>query len=126
MNEFGDIFSTVAETTPQRIWDGVTGRARYGNELTLAVVELEVGSVVPEHSHLNEQVGLLVEGNVTFRVVDDERKLLPGVSWCIPAHAPHEVHVGANQAVIIEAFAPPRDDWLSLEAAPSETPRWPG
>jgi hypothetical protein len=36
MNEFGDIFSTVAETTPQRIWDGVTGRARYGNELTLA------------------------------------------------------------------------------------------
>jgi hypothetical protein len=36
MSDVSDAFSTVAATTPQRIWDGVTGRARYGNELTLA------------------------------------------------------------------------------------------
>jgi unsaturated pyranuronate lyase len=120
-----DVFSTVAETTPQRIWNGVTGRARFGNELTLAVVELEAGSIIPEHGHLSEQVGLLVEGSVTFRVGAEERKLLPGASWCIPAHAPHEVRVGVDGAVIVEAFAPARDDWRSLEATPSATPRWP-
>jgi unsaturated pyranuronate lyase len=125
MSDASDVFSTVAETTPQRIWDGVVGRARYGNELTLAVVELEAGSIVPEHSHLNEQVGLLVEGSVNFRVGHDERKLLPGASWCIPAHAPHEVRVGPDGAVIIEAFAPPRDDWHSLDGTASSTPRWP-
>jgi unsaturated pyranuronate lyase len=74
---------------------------------------------------VNEQVGLLVEGSVTFRVGSDERKLLPGASWCIPAHAPHEVRVLADGAVIVEAFAPPRDDWRSLDAAPVATPRWP-
>jgi hypothetical protein len=60
------LFSYVAETSPQRIWDGVVGRARHGSELTLAVVELDAGTVIPEHSHVNEQIGLLIEGTVTF------------------------------------------------------------
>jgi quercetin dioxygenase-like cupin family protein len=119
------LFSYVAETSPQRIWDGVVGRARHGSELTLAVVELDAGTVIPEHSHVNEQIGLLIEGTVTFRIGDEERAVDPGASWCIPAHAAHEIRVGADGAVIVEAFAPPRDDWRGLEQIDAPAPRWP-
>jgi quercetin dioxygenase-like cupin family protein len=106
-----DVFCPIDELAPQRIWEGVTVRARHGKELTLAVVELDPGSVIPEHSHANEQAGILVEGAVTFRVGAETHDLVRGASWCIPANAPHEVRVNAERAVIIESFAPPRDDW---------------
>lgn len=125
MTAANDVFSSLATTPPQRIWDGVVGRARYGAELTLAVVELEPNASIPEHSHRNEQVGLLIEGNVAFRVGSDERVLGPGATWCIPAHVPHEVRVGSAGAVIIEAFAPPRDDWHALETTAPAPLRWP-
>jgi quercetin dioxygenase-like cupin family protein len=125
MSDTSEVFSTIAETPPQRIWGGVIARARYGAELTLAVVELDPNSAIPEHSHPNEQVGLLIEGSATFRVGSVARSLSPGASWCIPAHAPHEVHVGAEGAVIVEAFAPPRDDWRALDETPPTPPHWP-
>jgi quercetin dioxygenase-like cupin family protein len=120
-----DVFTTLQESRPQKIWDGVVGRARHGQELTLAVVELDADSVIPEHSHVNEQVGILVDGSVAFRVGSDTRELQPGASWCIPAHIPHEVRVGERGAIIIEAFAPPRDDWRALEETAPAEPRWP-
>jgi unsaturated pyranuronate lyase len=125
MSKVSEVFSSIAETTPQRIWDGVVARARYGAELTLAVVELDPNSAIPEHSHANEQVGLLIEGSATFRVGSQERSLNPGASWCIPAHVPHEVRIGADGAIIIEAFAPPRDDWRALDQTPPTAPHWP-
>jgi len=125
MSDTNDVFSSIAETAPQRIWDGVIGRSRYGSELTLAVVELEPDTVIPEHSHRNEQMGLLIEGSVTFRVDSDERLLDPGASWCIPPHTPHEVRVGPSGAIIVEAFAPPRDDWRALHETPPAAPHWP-
>jgi quercetin dioxygenase-like cupin family protein len=109
------VFEDVAKMAPQRIWEGVDGRVIHGDQLTLAVVELEPNSVVPEHHHRNEQVGVLLAGSVRFRVGDEERELLPGGSWCIPADVPHEVATGPEGAFLVETFSPPRDDWEDLE-----------
>ena len=40
-----------------RIWNGVTAQAIEGDRTTLAIVDLEPGSTVPEHHHDNEQLG---------------------------------------------------------------------
>lgn len=120
-----EVFRTVDEHASQRIWDGVTGRAVHGKQLTLAVIELAPDTVIPEHSHVNEQVGLLVEGSLSFRAGDETRELAQGATWCIPAHVPHEVRVGDEGAVVVEAFSPARDDWRTLaELEPSKS-RWP-
>jgi quercetin dioxygenase-like cupin family protein len=108
-------FADLSQIAPQRIWEGVVGRVVYGEQLTIAFVELEPGSVVPEHSHANEQVGLLLNGTLRFRIGAEERELLPGATWRILAHVPHEVVVGPEGAVVVESFAPPRDDWRELE-----------
>ena len=55
-------FSDLGAVQPQRIWDGVVGRTVHGERITLTLVELEPGVSVPEHSHENEQQGMVLTG----------------------------------------------------------------
>jgi quercetin dioxygenase-like cupin family protein len=96
----------------------------HGDKLTLGLIELEPGSVVPEHSHENEQLGIMISGSVEFRVGDETRELKPGDTWSIPAHTPHEVHTGPEGAILVDVFAPVREDWKPLERF-DRAPRWP-
>ncbi len=100
---------------PIGIWDGVIARAIDGRNCSIGIVELDPDSHVPEHSHANEQLGLVVSGSVSFRVGDETRELGPGGTWSIAPDVPHEVHVGPEGAVVIDVFSPPRADWLALE-----------
>ncbi len=108
-----------------QVWNGVVARTIHGERLTLGVVELEANSVVPEHSHENEQLGMVIQGTVTFRVGDETRKLGPGGTWRIPSNTPHEVHTGPDGAVVIDVFAPVRADWDELETRDARPPEWP-
>ena len=109
----------------RQIWDGVAARSVHGERLTLAVVELDPGSAVPEHSHDHEQLGIVLRGSLTFRVGDETRALGAGGTWRIPSNVPHEVHVGDDGAVVIDIFAPSRDDWRERDLL-ERPPRWPG
>ena len=111
--------------TPLGIWDGVCARALNGERISLAVVELDAGSVVTEHRHPHEQLGLVLRGSVRFRVGDEERELGPGETWTIPSDVPHEVHAGPDGAEVIDVFAPVREDWEALEKQEPRQPRWP-
>ncbi|MFI6600729.1 cupin domain-containing protein [Nonomuraea sp. NPDC050536] len=115
----------LEDIQPTRIWNDVLARVVHGEKLTLSVVEIPPGGVVPEHHHPNEQLGLCLQGSLTFRVGDDRRELGPGGTWRILAEVPHEVEAGPHGAVVVEAFAPIRDDWNGLELAPHAPPRWP-
>jgi quercetin dioxygenase-like cupin family protein len=117
-------FGELAALGPLKIWNGVVGRVVEGDRVTLCVIELDPNSVVPEHSHENEQVGVLLTGSVTFRVGDETRRLEPGGTWAIPSNAPHSVETGPDGAVVAEVFAPPRADWANLEALEATPPRW--
>jgi quercetin dioxygenase-like cupin family protein len=107
-------FYDVREIVPQQIWDGVVGRSVHGSEATFSALTLEPGIDVPSHAHVNEQIGLLLNGSVTFTIGDEVRELEPGAVWVIPAHVPHSVSVGPEGASIVEIFAPPRGDWSGL------------
>jgi quercetin dioxygenase-like cupin family protein len=115
----------LADIQPLQVWDGVLARSVDGERLNLAVIELDPDSVVPEHSHENEQLGMVISGSVRFRVGTEVRELGPGGTWSIPANTPHEVHAGSEGAVAIDVFAPARADWEALERVDAQTPRWP-
>jgi quercetin dioxygenase-like cupin family protein len=118
-------FEDLAEISPQGIWDRIAARSLHGDELTLSVVELDPGAVVAEHSHPNEQLGLVLRGSMDFRVGDERRDLGPGGTWVIPAHTPHEATAGPDGAVVIDVFAPPRHDWAAIPPEEPRRPRWP-
>jgi quercetin dioxygenase-like cupin family protein len=118
-------FTDLGSTAPQRIWDGVVGRTVHGERVTLSLVELDPGVVVPEHSHENEQLGMVLSGSLTFTVGDETRELGSGHAWCITGHVPHSVVTGPDGAVLVEVFSPVRDDWSALETEAPRPPRWP-
>jgi len=118
-------FADLSSIDLQRIWDGVHGRTVHGKRISMGVIELDPHSVVPEHRHEHEQVGLCLSGSLRFRVGDETRELRAGETWSIPSNVPHEVHVGPNGAVVVDVFAPTRDDWRGAERVDSRPPRWP-
>jgi quercetin dioxygenase-like cupin family protein len=118
-------FDDLSLLEPQQIWDGIIGRSVHGERITLGVIELEANAVVPEHSHENEQLGIVVRGSLVFRVGDESRELGPGGTWRIPTNVPHEVRVGPEGAVVIDVFAPIRSDWQALDCLERRRPLWP-
>jgi quercetin dioxygenase-like cupin family protein len=118
-------FDDVVSISPQQIWDGIAGRVVHGEQLSMAVVELDPGAVAPEHRHANEQLGIVLRGSLTFRVGDETRDLGPGGTWRILSNQAHEVHAGPEGAVVIDVFAPVREDWRSIEPGEPRSPRWP-
>ncbi|MHB8643548.1 MAG: cupin domain-containing protein [Gaiellaceae bacterium] len=118
-------FSDLSAMPPTDIWEAVAVRAVHGERLTLGVVELAANALVPEHAHDNEQLGIVLTGSVTFRVGDESRELGPGGMWTIPPNVPHDVQVGPEGAVVIDAFAPGRADWAERDPSAERQPRWP-
>lgn len=111
---------------PLKVWDRVVARSVEGERLNLAVVELEPSSVVPEHSHENEQLGLVLRGSLTFRVGDEVRDVEAGATYRIPPNVPHEVvRTGPEGAIVLDVFAPARADWHGLERLDDQAPLWP-
>ena len=105
------VFDHVAGIEPRQLFEGITGRPLHGERITMAVVELEPGAVVAEHSHENEQLGIVLKGELTLRVGDEERTLGPDETWCIAPNAVHSGHAGPDGAVVLDVFSPPRSDW---------------
>jgi quercetin dioxygenase-like cupin family protein len=115
----------LAALAPFKVWDGVIARSVDGERVAFAVVELEPSTIVPEHSHENEQLGIVLRGSVSFRVGDEVRDLEPGGTWRIAPNVPHEVHTGPEGAVVIDVLAPVRADWQALERLDVQPPSWP-
>ncbi len=79
--------------------------------MTIARVMLAKGSVVPRHSHENEQVTLLEQGRLRFQFDDREEIIAAGEVMQIPPNAPHLVEA-LESSVAFDLFAPVREDWL--------------
>ena len=110
-----------------QVW-GETVRARrvQGEQITLAVVELEPNAVVPEHHHVAEQMGIVLAGEMIFTIDGETRTLGPGGTWRVLSDIPHGVTAGPNGAVVIDVFTPVRSDWDALPVIEDASPKWPG
>jgi quercetin dioxygenase-like cupin family protein len=97
--------------THREIFPGVRIHAVSGDRLMLSLVDLEPGSVVLEHSHPHEQMGMLISGRVEFTIGGVTKVLGPGEMWRIPGHVPHMVRTLEGPAVALDIFHPVREDY---------------
>jgi len=77
----------------------------------LSVVEFEPHSVVEPHSHPHEQMGILLEGELTFTIGDETEVVKPGGMWRIPGNVVHRVAAGDSPAKALDVFHPIREDY---------------
>ena len=115
----------LSELKPIGVWDGIRARRVEGDHVTLAIVELDPNAEVPEHTHPSEQNGMVIRGQMRFRVGDEERLLGPGGTWRILGGVPHTATAGPDGAVVIDVFSPIRADWDAFPILPLQVPRWP-
>jgi quercetin dioxygenase-like cupin family protein len=115
----------LPDIEPIQIWDAIRARRVEGERITLAVVELDPNAVAAEHVHENEQLGIVLSGELRFRVGDEERLLGPGGTWRILSGVPHSAVAGPEGAVVIDVFSPPRSDWHGLAPLEPSSPHWP-
>ncbi len=105
-------FVRRAECGHHTIFPGVDVFTMAGQNVMLSLVELAPKSVVEEHSHPHEQLGILLEGELTFTIGDEQRVLTPGDAWRIPGGVVHRVAAGEHPARAIDIFHPIREEYL--------------
>jgi quercetin dioxygenase-like cupin family protein len=121
MNDLADL----ADIDPIQVFEGIRARRVEGELVTLAIVELDPGAVVPEHRHPHEQNGMVISGQMMFRVGSEERVLGPGGTWRILSDVPHTATAGPDGAVVIDVFSPIRSDWEDRPVIEGAVPAWP-
>ena len=63
---------------------GIQVQPVIGKSLMTCWITMEPGAVVVEHSHPNEQLGVVVEGSVTITVGDETREMVVGDAYVVP------------------------------------------
>jgi quercetin dioxygenase-like cupin family protein len=81
---------------------------------------LDPGAVVKEHGHVNEQLGVVIEGSIDLTVSGETRTVSAGEAYVVPPHAPHSAVIGDAGVLIIETFVPVRDDYVQAWKAVAE------
>jgi quercetin dioxygenase-like cupin family protein len=82
--------------------------------MTFVFWEVEEGALLPEHSHMHEQVAHVIEGQFEITVDGETTVLEAGTVFVIP---PHAVHSGRALTAcrIVDSFAPVREDYIAFE-----------
>jgi unsaturated pyranuronate lyase len=120
-----DVFRAIAELEPIELGEGLVARAVQGERMTFAVVDLQPGAVLPEHQHENEQIGLILRGEMELTVAGEARLLRPGDTYVLPSNVPHTARAGAEGASVVDVFTPRRADWESRPRRQAAKPDWP-
>lgn len=85
-----------------------------GQHVMLTHVYLKKGAIVPQHSHLNEQLTYILEGGLRFWIGEDESEVIDvraGEVLHIPSLVKHKA-VALDDTIDVDIFSPPRQDWL--------------
>ncbi len=100
-----------SECSQHTIFPGVTIHTMAGQNAMLSLVEFEPHAVVEPHSHRHEQMGMLLEGELTFTIGDEEQTIRPGDMWRIPGGVVHRAVAGDGKVVALDVFQPIREDY---------------
>ena len=105
-------FVDKSDCARRTIFPGVEIFAMAGEQMMLSLVEFQPGAVVEEHSHPNEQMGMLIEGRAHFFVGEENKILQPGDMWRIPGGVRHRVVALDGPVKALDFFYPIRPEYL--------------
>ena len=85
-----------------------------GRDIMVARVLMKKGCIIPEHSHINEQVTYILEGALKFWIDGKEIVVHAGEVLTIPPNMPHRAEA-LEETVDLDVFNPPRADWMNKD-----------
>ncbi len=94
----------------KEIIPGYNVRFVHSENMTLAYWDIKVGSPLPEHSHPNEQVVNMIEGEFELTIDGETQILKPDSVVIISSNAKHSGRA-VTDCKIIDVFYPIREDY---------------
>jgi quercetin dioxygenase-like cupin family protein len=101
-------FVHFADLQPLRLIDGMDFRPVTTDTVMTNHATIAPNTELATHHHAEQQIAIMVAGELTFTVGAETRTLRPGDCAVIPAHVPHGGVAGPEGATVIDVFSPPR------------------
>lgn len=100
----------LSEIVAKEIMLGFYGKLIHTEQMSLAFWEVEKDAVVPEHSHVNEQVMQVLEGDFEFTLNGITKVYKPGDLVLIGSHVPHGGKA-LTACKLMDVFSPTREEY---------------
>ncbi|MCJ7633146.1 cupin domain-containing protein [Candidatus Bathyarchaeota archaeon] len=85
-----------------------------GDSIMFTYIELEPQSETPLHSHVAEQAGICLKGEIEFQGEDKTAIVKPNDVYLFRSNEKHGAKVVGNEKVVLfEIFSPPREEVLA-------------
>jgi quercetin dioxygenase-like cupin family protein len=94
------------------ILSGLTLRPVQGTNIMVSFARYEPHAEAPRHAHVEEQIFVMLEGELEMDLDGDVRTMRPGDVALIPSWVPHRVSAGPEPASQLDIFSPPRQGLL--------------
>ena len=115
MSERNVTFYRWDDMPKEKVNESLDRRLITGDRIMLSHVYLKKGSIVPRHSHENEQITYILEGGLRFWIGPDESQVIDvmaGEVLHIPSMVQHKAEA-LEDTLDVDVFSPPREDWLN-------------
>ena len=98
------------EVPEKEIIEGFNVRFVHSENMTIAYWNIEAGAFLPEHSHQQEQICSVLEGELELVVEGKSHLMQAGYVFTIP---PNAIHSGkaVTKCKVIDTFYPVREDY---------------
>ncbi len=95
----------------EKVTEEISRKIITGENEMIAHVYLKKDAIVPEHSHVSEQITYILEGALKFWINDEELTVSAGEVLVIPPRVAHKA-VALADTLDVDIFSPIRLDWL--------------
>jgi quercetin dioxygenase-like cupin family protein len=110
-------FVTPEQLPYQEMREGVRLKAAWGDSIMVTLTEMAPGSLIPEHYHPHEQVGIVLSGSVQVTLEDTTRVLEAGQMYFASGNERHQIIAMESGAVVRDIFSPLREEFSAPEKA---------
>ena len=101
-------FVRVDELDPLHVLPGLEFRPVTTDSVMTNFVRFEPDAVAPDHHHDEQQIAIVLAGELTFTVGGETRVMHAGECVVIPSNVAHGGFAGPEGCTALDVFTPPR------------------
>ena len=101
-------FVRVDDLEPLRVMDGLEFRPVTTDSVMTNFVTFAPDAPAPMHHHVEQQITIVLSGELTFTVGGETNLMHAGDCAVMPPHVPHGGAAGPAGCTVVDVFTPPR------------------
>jgi unsaturated pyranuronate lyase len=109
-------FVHVDDLDPLNVIEGLEFRPVTTDSVMTNFVTFAPDAPAPMHHHAEQQIAIVLEGELKFTVGTETKAMHAGDCVVIPPHVPHGGAAGSQGCTVIDVFTPPRAGIVALMA----------